>query len=209
MTSTVQDAYQALREALATVRLAALNIYSQTGVNVLPQLDLEFDDTPADPSDEVPNYDVNGVSQLMGPEKLVMLKLVEDLRARVAEVDEKQAALIPKLFACVPGRNKLLAYSDDWLMIDMEISNAAFMNFGNPAEALNVNKYERREGALPFQRLIKLYQQYVPGAMALPSELTTAKACAARVAEYTRAKMENARVANVYDIDFSPAKPKK
>ncbi len=206
-TQEIETLHNELRHALAQARQLALEIFSRTGVNLLPQLDLEYAAVEVPPAPEQPIYDADGVSQPLGDEKLVMLKLVEELRERIADVDPAEAARIPRLFACVPGRNKLPEYSDDWIMIDTEISNAALVNFGNPAEALGVNRYERKPGALPFQRIVKLHQQYVPGAMALPVELYGGKACAARVAEYTRARMAANSAVPIAGIDFSPARP--
>lgn len=200
--------------ALTNADALAAQYQAETGVKLGPFYDAsDFQPATGGEPREAPIWDANGVSQPIGPYGLVMLKAVEDKRAEIAAVSPKHAEGLAHLYACLPGLAKLDARSDNWWIVFTEISWASFGAFQtNPFEAQCVNVYDRVPGdpslQLPSERLQRRYQEYVPDALALPRELTSATACAARVLEQVRLKMDNDRIPDTDAIDFSPARPR-
>ncbi len=200
----------AVASALIVAQQAADQIRTEFGVDLGQLYDPERFRPTGQPSADVPVWDAEGVSQPFGPDGLVMLREVEEARARIAETSPEDAAEMPRLVACVPALRKAALGSDSYRILDTEISWATFGSFGiNPGEALGVNVYDIIPGdpavMLPHERLKMRPQVHVPGAIALPRDLTTARACAVRIIEYTRDKMAAKRVVNIHRIDFSPA----
>lgn len=203
-----------INQLIAADQLAAQ--YAElTGIRLGPYFKPEQFAGPADPVDEQPIYDAEGVSQPMGRYGLVMLKAVEDKREDIRAVSPAHAEpdKLAVLYACAPGLKKLAPGSDQHWMVSTEISWASFGAFGvNPFEADLFNVFEILPAdavKLPHERLKRKYQEYVPGARALPDALKTGKACAALVLEQIRAKMDNDRIPDTDAIDFSPARPRR
>ncbi len=203
--------------ALVNADQLAAQYAAETGVQIGPFFDPARlpRDPESEPAHETPIYDADGVSQPMGPYGLVMLQAVEAKRADIAAISPKHAQpdQLAVLYACTPGLAKLEKGSDTHWIVLTEISWASFGAFQtNPAEALLFNVYDRKPGdpavLLPSDRLVRRYQDYVPGARALPRELNSGRACAARVLEEIRTKMDNDRIPETDAIDFSPARPR-
>lgn len=203
----------AVAGALIQAQQAADQIRTEFGIDLGQLYDPERFRPVVQPSDDVPVWDADGVSQPFGQAGLVMLRELEEARARIAEQSPEAAAQMPRLVACVPGLRKAAPGSDTYRILDTEISWATFgALMTNQGEALGVNVYDIIPGdpavMLPHQRLKMRPQEHVPGAIALPRDLTTARACAARILEYTRAKMLNDAIPDTDAIDFSPARPR-
>lgn len=185
-----------------------------TGVKIGPFYDpKQFAGSSVEPA-ETPIWDAEGVSQPM-KYGMVMLRDLEDLRARLLETvpADQVAKVLPSLVACVHALRKAVPGSDEYWILQTETSWAAFGALGtNQQEAFGVNLFDVVEGdptvQLPSERLRRRAYEYVPGAIAMPRDLTSAKACAVRIAEFARTKLEAAKVVNVHGIDFSPARPK-